>query len=85
MSTNSTVAISDNPATLELCAILRNLCNLRVRLERFHQSEQGYLLREFNPEKFADIDGDLCEAAANLSDCVGAYFVDEYLSEYGHE
>ncbi len=80
----TTAGISSVSSTIQLCAILRDLCTLRLRLDEFCQSENGNLFREMC-DRYVSIDNDLCNATSLLSEFVGMYLTEEYLTKNSHE
>jgi hypothetical protein len=84
MSTEKPAAISAAPATAGMCAILREVCLLRLHLEAFYKSDHGSIMREC-PDYYLAADRELSEVMTSLSGYAGMYLTEEYLTAKGHE
>lgn len=73
-----TVAVTSNPATIQLCAFLRELCDYHKRIEAFHDSTDGAILRDVVGGDYQDFEVALFDALSRLSRCIGPYLTDEY-------
>jgi hypothetical protein len=71
------------PAT-RFMGLLKDLCNARLAIDAFHESQDGEIMKD-RPGFYLTADSHLGEAIAALSEYVGEYLVDEYLTTGGHE